>query len=110
MCKVTLTASNGSYFKGFFFQARTPGSTTPLGAWSMLDAANQNFVNCSGVNTGISHNFNNTKNSTMAAWTAPSGYAAATVNLMCEGLMFETYLSIDSEFQELLKLVEPTTC
>ena len=85
---VTLTAPSESYFKGFFFQARAPGSNSQVGAWTLLDSANQNFVNCNGPNSAVSHNSKSEKSTTVAAWTAPSNYDSSTVNIMYDCTVF----------------------
>ena len=70
------------FFKGYFFQARAPGSIIPIGSWSLHDPNLQRFVNCSGPTSAVSHNNHDLRNFTMATWTAPFDYKFCTVNIL----------------------------
>ena len=90
--------TNTTYFEGFFFQARVAGSSAPIGAWTVLDSANQALVACGGVaSSALGHSNPNWKNATTARWTAPSSLAVANVFFLYVITEELTYLSLSED-------------
>ncbi|XP_042319773.1 putative ferric-chelate reductase 1 [Sceloporus undulatus] len=70
---VSLTGVNGSSFKGFLLQARTPGGEAAVGSFQILNPNTQGLI-CNNIqNSAVSHTNRDDKQNVTAVWIAPPG-------------------------------------
>nr|XP_060629978.1 putative ferric-chelate reductase 1 isoform X1 [Anolis sagrei ordinatus] len=70
---VSLTGLNGSSFKGFLLQARTPGGDSAVGSFRILSPDTQG-LECNNIqNSSVSHTNRLDKQNVTAVWIAPPG-------------------------------------
>ncbi|XP_035692794.1 putative ferric-chelate reductase 1 isoform X1 [Branchiostoma floridae] len=74
--EVTLRRTgNSAQFRGFFIQARTPGSTDAQGQFTTVDSGTTKTVNCGSVansENGVTHTGRTDKTTVTVTWTAPA--------------------------------------
>ncbi|XP_078575179.1 putative ferric-chelate reductase 1 isoform X2 [Branchiostoma floridae x Branchiostoma japonicum] len=74
--EVTLRRTgNSAQFRGFFIQARTPGSTDAQGQFTTVDSGTTKTVNCGSVansQNGVTHTGRSDKTTVTVTWTAPA--------------------------------------
>lgn len=107
-----LNGTNATYFEGFFFEARVPAASAPIGVWTVLDSANQALVACGGVaSSAIGHSNPNSKTATSARWTALSSLTAPNILFLCAALpqYFDSIQKLPRNFDSIFVARIPKT-
>ncbi|CAL4178434.1 unnamed protein product, partial [Meganyctiphanes norvegica] len=77
--KVVVKASSGDSFKGFFLQARTPGTSNIIGAFT-FSGSDVKYVDCSGgTNNAVTHTSNSEKTTVEVNWEPSTGFTGDVV-------------------------------
>ncbi|CAH1790848.1 unnamed protein product [Owenia fusiformis] len=68
---MTITLAGSQTYKGFFIQARAPGSDTPLGTFSNPSTSTKLQTCPGGTNNAVTHSDGTTKSTSTMTWAAP---------------------------------------
>ncbi|CAL4141060.1 unnamed protein product [Meganyctiphanes norvegica] len=76
---VVLEAAGGDSFKGFFIQAREPGTSNLIGAFN-FDSSDIQYVDCSGgTNNAVTHTSSSEKTKIEVTWEPSIGFTGEAV-------------------------------